>query len=73
MVWWYGSRCLNLEQAFLMTADSLDKTVSTEDMIKALSAIKSLKAYPDVEKRQLLKKWFQTSHLNKFQMHLKNN
>jgi hypothetical protein len=34
-----------------MTADSLDKTVSTEDMIKALSAIKSLKAYPDVEKR----------------------
>jgi 2-haloacid dehalogenase len=33
-----------------MTADSLGKTVSTEDMIKALSAIKSLKAYPDVEK-----------------------
>jgi 2-haloacid dehalogenase len=33
-----------------MTADSLHKTVSAEDMKKALSAIKSLKAYPDVEK-----------------------
>jgi 2-haloacid dehalogenase len=33
-----------------MTADSLGKTVSAEDMKKALSAIKSLKAYPDVEK-----------------------
>jgi 2-haloacid dehalogenase len=33
-----------------MTAESLSKTVSAEDMKKALSAIKSLKAYPDVEK-----------------------
>jgi 2-haloacid dehalogenase len=33
-----------------MTADSLGKTVSAEDMKKALSAIKTLKAYPDVEK-----------------------
>jgi 2-haloacid dehalogenase len=33
-----------------MTADSLNKTVSKEDIKKALSAIKSLKAYPDVEK-----------------------
>jgi 2-haloacid dehalogenase len=33
-----------------MTADSLGKTVSDEDMKKALSAIKTLKAYPDVEK-----------------------
>lgn len=33
-----------------MTAASLNKTVSDEDMKKALSAIKSLKAYPDVEK-----------------------
>jgi hypothetical protein len=29
-----------------MTADSLGKTVSAEDMKKALSAIKTLKAYP---------------------------
>lgn len=33
-----------------MTAASLNKTVSDEEMRKALSAIKSLKAYPDVEK-----------------------
>ncbi|MGO4817665.1 haloacid dehalogenase type II [Flavobacterium sp. W22_SRS_FP1] len=33
-----------------MTAASLNKTVSDEDMKKALSAIKTLKAYPDVEK-----------------------
>jgi 2-haloacid dehalogenase len=33
-------------QEFQMTADSLGKTVSAEDMIKALSAIKTLKAYP---------------------------
>jgi 2-haloacid dehalogenase len=32
------------QQLSQMTADSLGKTVSTEDMIKALSAIKSLKA-----------------------------
>jgi 2-haloacid dehalogenase len=38
------------ETVLKMTAASLNKTVSDEDMKKALSAIKSLKAYPDVEK-----------------------
>jgi 2-haloacid dehalogenase len=38
------------EAVLKMSAASLNKTVSDEDMKKALSAIKSLKAYPDVEK-----------------------
>jgi 2-haloacid dehalogenase len=38
------------EAVLKMSAASLNKTVSDENMKKALSAIKSLKAYPDVEK-----------------------
>jgi 2-haloacid dehalogenase len=54
------------QQLSQMTADSLGKTVSTEDMIK-LSAIKSLKAYPDVEKGlTLLKEMVSDWPPNKF-------
>jgi 2-haloacid dehalogenase len=50
-----------------MTADSLNKTVSDEDMKKALSAIKTLKAYRCWERLDAVKdKWFQTGHFDKF-------